>query len=320
LHRRRLSRLIRSSLRQLPDPIYSDEARAANLQGTVQVYVELDEQGVPDKIEVLQGLGFGLDVKALAAVKQWTFRPAVTDEGIPIRSALTAAVRFRLGDSPSWRITRAAYTVQAPLGPRVPRPNTKPILAHYEPPQAGVCAATGKIAEVQLSIDPEGVPHRVESSDALDDSPTLRAAFAAAETWRYTPAAFNGKPAASDAFLELECDPAVVPATVAPVTLLAGRDIPAPAVVSLSQPEYTVEAYSAGIEGVVQFVVGIDTNGKVTNVASMHLIGHGLDQTGMDALLRCRFRPPMKDGKPVMAIAKMQLRFRVGQEAVPKQQ
>lgn len=225
-------------------------------------------QGVPEKDEVLQGLGLGLDAKAIAAVRQWAFRPAVANDGIPIRSALTAAVRFLLGASPSWRITRAAYTVQMPPGRRPPRPKSKPILARYAPPPAGVCADTKKIAELQLSIDAEGVPHRVVSSDIADDSPALRAVIEAAEGWRYTPALLDGAPALSDAFLELECDPAPVPVTHSSVTIQAGKDIPMPAVVSAAQPDYTEEAYSAKVEGHAQIAVTIDITGRVTNVAS----------------------------------------------------
>jgi TonB family protein len=231
---------------------------------------------------------------------------------------LTAAVRFLLADYPSWRITRAAYTIQEPPGRRPPRPKSKPILARYAPPPVGVCADTKKIIEVQLTIDADGIPHRVDSSDVVDDSPALRAAIAAAETWRYTPATFDGKPAPSDAFLALECDPAPVPLTQASVTIQAGKDIPMPAVVSAAQPEYTEEAYSAGVEGDVQFAVGIDTNGRVTNVASLSMIGHGLDQNGMDAILRWRFRPPMKDGAPVTAFARMQTRWHIEHGPAPK--
>src|SRR5947199_350934 len=57
------------------EPEYSDEARRAKVQGTVLLYLEVDEQGKPRNVHVRQGLGLGLDEKAVEAVTRWKFRP-----------------------------------------------------------------------------------------------------------------------------------------------------------------------------------------------------------------------------------------------------
>ena len=128
---------------------YTDEARAAKLQGTAQSW-KLNEQGRLTRPRFYSAL-VGLDAKAIAAVGRWAFGPAVADDGIPIRSALTAAVRFQLGTSPYGGLR--GRPVQTPPGRRPPRPRSKPILAQYKPPPAGACADTNKIAELQLTID-----------------------------------------------------------------------------------------------------------------------------------------------------------------------
>lgn len=77
------------------EPEYSDKARAKKVQGTVQLFIEIWEDGKPHNIRVLTGLGMGLDEKAVEAVKKWRFRPA-TRHGKPIRVQAELEVSFRL--------------------------------------------------------------------------------------------------------------------------------------------------------------------------------------------------------------------------------
>jgi len=78
-----------------PEPEYSEEGRKAKLQGTVLLRIEIDERGVPRNIAVRQGLGLGLDEKAMQAVSRWRFRPA-TRNGKPVPSSALVEVFFRL--------------------------------------------------------------------------------------------------------------------------------------------------------------------------------------------------------------------------------
>src|SRR6185312_4301193 len=48
-----------------PAPEYTDEGRAARIQGSVLVGAEIDEQGQVENVRLIRGLGFGLDKKAL---------------------------------------------------------------------------------------------------------------------------------------------------------------------------------------------------------------------------------------------------------------
>jgi TonB family protein len=43
---------------------------------------------------VARSLGFGLDEKAIEAVRQWRFKPA-TKNGVPVAAPATIEVRFR---------------------------------------------------------------------------------------------------------------------------------------------------------------------------------------------------------------------------------
>lgn len=77
------------------DPQYSEEARAAKYQGTVIVRAEIGADGAPRNLAVQRSLGMGLDEKALEAVRQWRFSPAMLN-GQPISVTATLQVNFRL--------------------------------------------------------------------------------------------------------------------------------------------------------------------------------------------------------------------------------
>jgi periplasmic protein TonB len=78
-----------------PDPEYTEEARNAKTQGTCVLWLIVDDQGRPRDIRVIRGLGFGLDTKAIEAVKQWRFQPAMKD-GHPVNVQISVEVGFRL--------------------------------------------------------------------------------------------------------------------------------------------------------------------------------------------------------------------------------
>lgn len=78
-----------------PDPDYTEEARRAKKQGTCILWLIVDSAGHPRDIRVVRGLGFGLDQKALDAVKQWKFQPALKD-GRPVDVQISVQVEFHL--------------------------------------------------------------------------------------------------------------------------------------------------------------------------------------------------------------------------------
>jgi protein TonB len=77
------------------DPEFSEEARKAKYQGTVVLTIEVGEDGKPRGFRIVRGLGLGLDQKAMDAVAQWKFRPAMRN-GRPVRAPATIEVNFRL--------------------------------------------------------------------------------------------------------------------------------------------------------------------------------------------------------------------------------
>jgi TonB family protein len=84
----------RPRLIQRVDPSWTDEARQAGISGIVLVSLIVDPEGNPQHVAVTGGLGYGLDEKALEAVRQWRFSPGLKD-GVPAATGnLTVAVDF----------------------------------------------------------------------------------------------------------------------------------------------------------------------------------------------------------------------------------
>jgi protein TonB len=77
------------------EPEYSEEARKAKWQGTVQLEIVIDEHGMPKDAKVKRALGLGLDQKAMEAVMKWRFKPG-TKDGKPVPVIATVEVNFRL--------------------------------------------------------------------------------------------------------------------------------------------------------------------------------------------------------------------------------
>jgi periplasmic protein TonB len=77
------------------DAEFSDEARRAKFQGVCVVSLVVDAKGNPQRVQVVRHLGMGLDQKAVAAVKQYRFKPA-TLQGRPVPVEVNVEVNFRI--------------------------------------------------------------------------------------------------------------------------------------------------------------------------------------------------------------------------------
>ena len=77
------------------EPEYSDEALAANRQGTVVMLAVIDEKGSATDIRVTHSLGMGLDEKAVECLQQWRFQ-AGTKNGEPVKVRASIELNFRL--------------------------------------------------------------------------------------------------------------------------------------------------------------------------------------------------------------------------------
>ena len=77
------------------------------------------------------------------------------------------------------------------------------------------------------------------------------------------------------------------------------------------EPEYSEEARKAKWQGTVVLQIVVDEHGLPKDMKVMRQLGLGLDQKAMEAVGKWRFKPGMKDGKPVPVIATIEVNFRL---------
>jgi TonB family protein len=76
-------------------PDYTEEARRRGLSGEVVLEVIVQRDGRVGSVRVMQGIGGGLDQRAIEAVRQWRFAPGER-RGVPVDVVVEVAVEFRL--------------------------------------------------------------------------------------------------------------------------------------------------------------------------------------------------------------------------------
>ena len=74
---------------------YTEDARRRGLTGEVVMEIVVRRDGSVGNVHLLQGLGLGLDERAIAAVRQWRFAPAER-QGVPVDVIVEVGVEFRL--------------------------------------------------------------------------------------------------------------------------------------------------------------------------------------------------------------------------------
>ncbi len=77
------------------EPELTDQARRTKYQGVVSIGLIVDAQGNPEDVHVVHHLGMGLDEKAVEAVRQYKFKPAMfRGHAVPVQ--LVIEVNFRV--------------------------------------------------------------------------------------------------------------------------------------------------------------------------------------------------------------------------------
>jgi protein TonB len=79
-----------------PYPTYADDARKAKVQGSVTLQVLVGIDGRAQDIRIVQGIGFGLDERAIETVRGWKFIPARDGAKHPLPAWVTVEASFRL--------------------------------------------------------------------------------------------------------------------------------------------------------------------------------------------------------------------------------
>jgi TonB family protein len=110
---------------------------------------------------------------------------------------------------------------------------------------------------------------------------------------------------------KLATDPAIMTGASNSTAYKVGGGVTAPSVVSKMDPEYTEVARAAKYQGSVLLGVEVGPDGLAHNIRVLRSLGMGLDEKAVEAVLRWKFRPGMKDGEPVAVAASIEVNFRL---------
>jgi TonB family protein len=88
-----------------------------------------------------------------------------------------------------------------------------------------------------------------------------------------------------------------------------GGGITAPTLLRKVDPEYAEPARKAKLEGSVTLKAIVDAEGNARDISVVSGLGMGLDEKAIEAVRRWKFKPGLKDGKPVNTWASFQLNF-----------
>lgn len=105
-----------------------------------------------------------------------------------------------------------------------------------------------------------------------------------------------------------DMEPAAAPAPAQHAEPAQGKLTPAE-ILSKPNPVYTEEARRLKIEGEVVLKVNFTVNGQVQVLGVVRGLGHGLDEAAVHAAQGMRFKPAMRDGKPVDSTATVHVLF-----------
>lgn len=82
-----------------------------------------------------------------------------------------------------------------------------------------------------------------------------------------------------------------------------------PVAIYSPDPQYSDEARRARLQGRVELQMIVDETGRPRNIRVVQSLGLGLDEEAVKAAEKWRFKPGMKDGKPVPVVAFLDIGF-----------
>ena len=149
------------------EPEYTKEARAAKLEGSVNLSTIISAEGTATNLKVVTSLDKGLDQKAIEAARKWRFEPG-RKGGKPVPVIANLQIVFRLFNKPPMPPVETG-----PSEPAVaPAPAASP-LARVSPVQqiASVPRATPEPSELAVTPEAPEPPEPPVQADALPAPP-----------------------------------------------------------------------------------------------------------------------------------------------------
>jgi TonB family protein len=185
--------VIPSKLIRKVEPVYPDEAKEADIEGTVTLEATTDNFGRVQNVKVLKSVP-ELDQAAVDAVKKWVYEPMIIN-GKPFGVTFTVTCRFSLKDKQA-KSFEGGVTEEGEKPPFLAMGDIKPpkLIKKVEPvyPDEAKEAEIEGVVILEATTDVYG---RVVKTKILRSIPELdQAAIDAVKQWVYEPMIIHGEP------------------------------------------------------------------------------------------------------------------------------
>jgi TonB family protein len=97
-----------------------------------------------------------------------------------------------------------------------------------------------------------------------------------------------------------------------------GNGVSAPIPVVRPEPKYDAADYARGVHGEIKISVTVDRQGLPTNIKIVKALDPVVDKKVLEAVEKWKFQPGMKDGKPVIVQANIDMEFDLTSKGGPK--
>jgi TonB family protein len=175
-----------------------------------------------------------------------------------------------------------------------------------------VYPAEAKAARVQGTVVLHAViskEGRIEDLQVLSGPKELvESALAAVNRWTYKPYLLNGEPTEVETTITVHYS---MGGGAEAQPLKVGDGISAPVLTYSVNPEYTPEARADKSAGTVLVSLWVDQTGKPTHVNVEKGVGSSLDEKAVEAVQQYRFKPALRDGKPVVVELTVKVNFQI---------
>jgi len=308
------SRVSQPSLQSKAEPSYTEVARKLRVQDVVALQVAVAADGTPRSFKVVKSVGYGLDEKAIEALRQWRFNPGMRD-GKAVAVLATIEVNFRLFNVNKGNLWYSGALAFAPASGLTP-----PVVEDGTMPKADK-EATDESVVLEFTVNQSGSVNNIHAIHGSGASAELLSRSLA--TWRFQPATTGTGPVEAtgrvrffkgrgddDSKLRLSPPAQGQPAGNPGAAVYApGNGVSTPTLIRKVEAEYTPAARAAGIKGVVALRIVVTASGDVADTKVVTSLGSGLDEKAIEAVTQWKFRPGYKDGKLVAVAMTVEISF-----------
>lgn len=306
-----------------------DLARQLRASGEVILSVVVHADGGLRDFQVVKAAGYGMDQKAVEAVRKWRFRAGMKD-GKPVDVRVQVALSFSVApEENAWAAGPLLFDIPPDLKP--------PTLKSGSMPKP-VRPSGDETVVLQFTIDSVGNVSNVHATQG-ENSASLPVLIASISKWRFEPALHGDTPVAAtgkvllikgDGQFRYEVESAFrdtgspEPKTRVPSTNTTSPStvVRVPVKISLEakeankqlvyrvEPKYPPKARVAGIQGTVLLEISIGVDGSVTDVREIDGPTE-LIAAAIAAVKQWRYKPTMYRGRPWQARTEVEVRFKL---------